>query len=270
MKRVTGIMRRLRAPDGCPWDREQTLESLREHLLEECYEVLDAMESGDAKKHKEELGDLLLQVVFQSQIRNEMGHFGFNDVAETLAEKLVHRHPHVFGKTRLKTSAEVLKSWEKIKAREKSKDINRSALSGIPRTLPALLKAQRSQAKAARVGFDWKDVRGVMDKIEEELREVKDALKNGDKAHLEHEIGDLMFAVVNLSRFKKISAEIAMDRAVARFARRFQGVEQRVESEGRHMSDCTLDELEAHWQVVKEEEKKPAKNPGRKTVRRDG
>lgn len=265
MKQVIDLMSRLRSRGGCPWDREQTLESLQQYLIEECYELIDAVDSGDVARHMDELGDVLLQVVFQAQIRKEQGKFDFGDVVKTLAAKLIRRHPHIFGSEKARTPAQVLKRWEAIKALEKKEkgEVSRSAVDGVPHRLPALLKAQRVQARASRVGFDWKEVSGVVEKIEEELAEVKKALSRGSQKELKHEIGDLLFAVVNLSRFQRISAEVAMESAVNRFIRRFQAVEERVRRGGRKVSDCSLDELEAHWQAVKKIERRTHRCQGK-------
>lgn len=251
MTALVDMMGRLRSRTGCPWDREQTLNSLQQFLVEECYELLDAMRSGDPARHMDELGDILLQVLFQAQIRKEEGAFDFYDVADCLAAKLARRHPHVFGKETAKTPAEVLKRWEEIKSAEKSRQGRRSALDGVPRILPALLRAQRTQAKAARVGFDWKDIRDVEAKVREELEEVREALSSGNRKRISSELGDLLFAVVNLSRFRGIDAEQAVDEAVERFSRRFREVEKRVWKKGRRMTDCSLAELDAHWNAVK-------------------
>lgn len=263
MKQVIDLMTRLRSRGGCPWDREQTLESLQQYLIEECYELIDAVDSGDVAKHMEELGDVLLQVVFQAQIRKEQGKFGFEDVVKTLAAKLIRRHPHIFGTEKARTPAQVLKRWEAIKLREMAgKGESRgSAVDGVPHRLPALLKAQRVQARASRVGFDWKKVDGVIEKIEEELAEVRKALASGNERELKHEIGDLLFAVVNLSRFRRISAEVALESAVNRFVNRFRGVEERVRHAGREVSDCSLEELETHWQAVKRKGVRPKTRP---------
>ncbi|MBU4201296.1 MAG: nucleoside triphosphate pyrophosphohydrolase [Verrucomicrobia bacterium] len=253
------IMARMRAEGGCPWDREQTLESLKQYLVEECYEVIDAVDSGQVSKHKDELGDLLLQVVFQAQIRKEQGDFSFEDVVRQVSDKLIRRHPHVFGDQVVSSSAEVLKNWETIKAREKQEaqaagakpPEPRSIVEGIPRHLPALHKAHHIQRRVARVGFDWNQVHDVMAKVEEELAEVKQALATGDAQRIREEIGDLLFAVVNLSRFQGLNAEEALNRTVDKFTRRFQAVEQRVRNEGREISQCSLAELDAHWSAVK-------------------
>lgn len=251
---LLGLMERLRGPAGCPWDREQTLLSLRQYLIEEAYEVIDAIEAGDPAKHVEELGDLLLQVVFQAQLAKEQKQFEFKDVAEAISQKLIRRHPHVFADVSVANSGEVLKNWERIKAGEK-KDGPRSVVEGVPRHLPALQKAHQVQSRVARVGFDWSAAEDVVDKIEEELNEVRAALKTGDADKIREEIGDLLFATVNLSRFQKMNAEELLGETIKKFSRRFQGVETRVHAEGKKLQDCSLDELEAHWVAVKREER---------------
>ena len=249
-------MRRLRAEKGgCPWDREQTLGTLKAYLIEECYELIDAIDSGDAAKHKEELGDILLQVVFQTQIRAEQGEFTLDDVATVLAEKLIRRHPHVFADVKVTGSKDVLVKWEQIKAKEK-KTGKRSVVEGVPRHLPALMKAHQVQSRAARVGFDWTRVHDVVAKLDEEVAEVKEALASGDRQHVAEEIGDLLFVVVNLSRFQKLQAEELLAGTVDKFIRRFQSIERRVHEQGKAMTDCSLDELDAHWNAVKREEKR--------------
>ena len=252
-ERLLEIMRRLRAEGGCPWDREQTLQSLKQYLVEECYEVLDAIDSGDPRKHEEELGDLLLQVVFQAQIRAEAGAFTFHDVANRIAEKLIRRHPHVFGDVQVTGTGEVLANWDAIKAQEHAAPRS-SVVGGVPRHLPALMKAHQVQSRAARVGFDWSQVHDVVAKIDEELAEVKEALATGDQAHVAEEIGDLLFAVVNLSRFRKLHAEELLADTVDKFARRFQEVERRAQAAGRNLTDCTLTEMDAFWDAAKMEE----------------
>ncbi len=249
------IMARLRAEGGCPWDREQTLDSLKPYLVEECYEVLDAIDGGDPARHADELGDLLLQVVFQAQIRREQGAFGFGDVVRRICEKLVRRHPHVFADVRVSGSADVLKNWEAIKTRERAPDAPAgepaSVVGDLPRHLPALHKAQHLQKRLARVGFDWNRVHEVVAKIDEELAEVKRALAAGDAAQVRDELGDLLFAVVNLARFQGLHAEDVLRRAVDKFARRVRAVEARVRREGRELADCSLEELDTHWNAVK-------------------
>lgn len=255
VRRLYDVMKRLRAPGGCPWDREQTLQTLKPCLLEETYELLEAMDGADLALHVEELGDVLLQVVFQSAIREEEGLFTFDDVAEALAEKLIRRHPHVFGDAVADSSGQVLRNWEAIKQAEKGKAPDRSAIDGVPATLPALLKAQRMQSKASRVGFDWEDAAGAIDKLEEEVAEVREAVVSGDKEGVAEEIGDLLFSVVNYCRFVDVDAESALEGANKKFARRFREVERRVRGQGRTLKACTLAELDEVWEAVKAEER---------------
>jgi tetrapyrrole methylase family protein/MazG family protein len=255
VKRLYAVMKRLRGPGGCPWDREQTLQTLKPCLLEEAYELLEAMDGQDLALHIEELGDVLLQVVFQCAIREEEGLFTLDDVAGTLSDKLVRRHPHVFGDAEAATSGQVLRNWEAIKQTEKGKPPDRSVIDGVPATLPALLKAQRVQAKASRVGFDWKDSSGALGKVEEELGELKEAVAAGGKAHIEEEMGDLFFAMVNTCRFIDVDAEGALEGATRKFARRFRTVECRIREQGRTLKDCTLAEMDAVWDAVKAEER---------------
>lgn len=249
MERLQHVIRRLRAPDGCPWDREQTLATLKPFLIEECYELLDAIDGGDSAHHAEELGDVLLQVLLQAQIRAEQGDFTFDDVASGLADKLVRRHPHVFGSLSVSDSAEVARNWERIKADETQE--RRSALAGVPRHMPALQRSQRIQSRAARVGFDWDAVDDVMAKIEEELGEIREAIAEGDDAHVAEEVGDLLFAVVNLSRFLKINAEIALDSTVAKFIARFHAVEEGLAARGMSVETATLADMDALWDAAK-------------------
>ena len=254
--RLLDIMARLRSDGGCPWDREQTLESLKPYLVEEAYEVLDAIDSGSPEKHAEELGDLLLQIVFQSEIRREQGRFDFGDVADVLIEKLVRRHPHVFGDAQVSDSSEVLRNWQAIKAREKPAGQG-SVLGESPRQLPALQKAETVQTRAARVGFDWSDVRDVIAKVDEELGEVREAVAGGDSRAVKDELGDLLFAVVNVARFLNVDAEDALRGTVLKFVRRFQKVESEVRGQGKALSDCTLEEMDRIWEQAKADEVDP-------------
>ncbi len=255
-ERLLGIMRKLRGPDGCPWDREQTLDSLKSNLIEETYEVIDAIESGDRAELRGELGDLLLQVVFQAQICAEDGEFNFDDVVSGIADKLIRRHPHVFGDGQADTSGEVLRNWEKIKKTEKDAETPRSLVEGIPRHLPALAKANLVQKRVARAGFEWDEISGVVDKLDEELAEVKEAMAQKDAAAIREELGDLMFSVVNLSRYLGHEPEELLNENIAKFMRRFQGLETRLHAEGREIENCSLEDLEAVWSAVKTAERK--------------
>jgi len=251
--RLLEIMRILRSDQGCPWDREQTLETLRQNLVEESYEVIDAIEAGDRSTLREELGDLLLQIVFQSQICAEEGAFTFDDVAAAIEEKLIRRHPHVFGDTAVTGTEEVLKNWERIKSEEKGEG-KRSVVEGIPRHLPALHKAQQVQSRVARVGFDWKNAADVAGKLDEELAEVRAAIAHQQPDRIREEIGDLLFTVVNLARFLGHNAEEALNETVTRFMRRFREVEERAHADGRAVTDCSLEELDRYWDGVKKAE----------------
>lgn len=252
LTRLLGIVEELRGPDGCPWDREQTLDTLKQYLIEESYETIDAIDSGDPDKHMEELGDVLLQIVLHSQIRTEEGGFCFDDVASAVADKLIRRHPHVFGDTKVSGSDQVLENWEAIKSKESS-DGYRSLFEGIPRHLPALQKAQRVQSRASRVGFDWSDVADVLAKVQEELEETKQAIRGDDKEEIRNEIGDLLFAVVNLCRFQETRAEEALEGTVRKFIQRLQEVERRLNESGRNINDCALEEMDTIWEDIKRE-----------------
>jgi ATP diphosphatase len=262
IERLHEIMTRLRDPErGCPWDREQTLESLKPCVLEETHELLAAMDRPDDKaNYIEELGDVLLQVMFQSVMAEQEGRFTFDDVANAISDKLVHRHPHVFGSVDAKDSATVLRNWEQIKQMEHRKESRHSALDGVPAALPGLLKAQRTQEKAARVGFDWKDAKGPMDKIEEELGELKAEIasrksaKPADSVRVKEELGDLVFAVCNLARHLGVDAESAVELTTSRFSRRFRAVEQGAKESGRALRDMTLGEMDALWEEAKRKE----------------
>ncbi len=246
------IMRRLRAPGGCPWDREQTHQTLKEFLAEEAAELFDAIDEDDDDAIIEELGDVLLQVVFHAQIGREEGRFELQDVARRCCEKLIHRHPHVFADSEAKDADAVLRQWDKIKKVEKQA-IRKSALSGVPRHLPALHRAFKMQKKAAKVGFDWPSIEGVIAKIDEELAELKEALAANDSEAVSEETGDLLFSVVNLSRFHKRVPEELLHDTVKKFEQRFQRIEKNLEDRGRVPEDCSLDELEALWNEAKQE-----------------
>lgn len=257
--RLHEIMTRLRdRQTGCPWDREQTLSSLKPCVLEEAYELLAAMDRPeDEANHIEELGDVLLQVMFQAVMAEEEGRFTFDDVANGVSDKLVRRHPHVFGDVDAKDSAAVLRNWERIKQQEYRKEARHSALDGVPAALPALIKAQRTQEKAARVGFDWKDAEGPLEKISEELEELKAEIAARksespvDSDRVKEELGDLLFSVCNLARHLKVDSESALEGTTAKFARRFRTVEAAAKSAGRDLKDMTLAEMDELWEAAK-------------------
>jgi MazG family protein len=244
------IMERLLADDGCPWDREQTLQTLRPFLIEEAHEVLEAIDANDATGHCEELGDLLFQIVFHAALRAREGAFGIDDVIGAIAHKMTFRHPHVFGDAKVKDAAEVLEQWDVLKAREKGEKKG-GALAGVPLGLPALLRAQRIGEKAAKVGFDWPDARGVMDKVQEELLEIEEAVKSGDQAQVARECGDLLLAASRLAAKLGVAPEDALREATARFGRRFGAVEAELARRGRTPKESSLDEMDTIWNEVK-------------------
>lgn len=255
-ERLLEIMRRLREPGGCPWDREQTRVSLKPFLIEEAYEVLEAIESGDANALQEELGDLLFQVVFHVQIATERGEFDIAAVLARLADKMVSRHPHVFGDASVGTAGEALAQWEAIKQREAhDAGRRRSVIDGVPRALPSLLRAQRITSKAARVNFDWPDARAAWAKVEEECREAKAALAADDRARLQEELGDVLFSIVNVARLASIDAEEALHGAIEKFRRRFSGMERELRAQGKNVWSVPQAELESSWDAVKAQER---------------
>lgn len=250
---LVAVMARLRGPLGCPWDKEQDLETLRPYLLEEAHEVLEAIASGDPDHHREELGDLLLQIVFQAQIAKEKGDFTVADVAAGITEKLVRRHPHVFGEREAATSKEVLGLWREVKGKEKG---GRGIFDGVPATLSALLRARRVQERAAGVGFDWPDLTGVVAKIREEAAELEEAIESGHRERVAEELGDLLFAVVNLSRFASVDPEGALSGTTKRFMNRFATMERLAAGEGKSLPEMTLEEMDGYWERAKAEERK--------------
>jgi MazG family protein len=252
--KLVGLMQRLLAPDGCPWDREQTLETLVPYLVEETYEVVDALAGGSVEDHREELGDLLLQIVFQSELRFTEGRFGIDDVARGIVTKLVRRHPHVFGEVEAKDSDAVLANWAKLKAEEKAEKGKHGALHGIPKSAPALLQASRTGEKASAVGFDWPDARGPRDKVDEELRELDRAVAGGRKTEIEHELGDVLFAVVNLARKLDVDAEGALRGTLARFHARFAHMEADVAKAGKALRELGAEEQDRLWNAAKANE----------------
>lgn len=252
-EKLVEIMDRLRDPDGCPWDREQDYDSLRGYLLEEAYEVAEALDGGAPAAVCEELGDLLFQIVFLSRIAKERGEFTVADVIRGIGEKMIRRHPHVFGDAVAETSAEVLTRWEEIKRQEKPDPRVASALDGIPAGLPALLRAQRLGAKAARVGFDWERPADILVKIEEELAELREAFSRGEKAALRDELGDVLFALSMLARRLEIDPEGALQGSNLKFQRRFAWIEAELRRQGRSVEKAGLERLEALWQRAKSE-----------------
>jgi MazG family protein len=276
LEKLVALQARLRAPGGCPWDREQTHESLRKFLVEETYEVLDAIESGDARELSSELGDLLLQVVFHSALAEEAGRFTIIDVIESIHDKLVRRHPHVFGKVKAATSADVLRNWEQLKAAERAQEGNpagasggaESILSSIPRSLPGVIEAYQLTRRASRIGFDWDDLQGIIEKLEEEKRELLSALPTSARescvaarhrgpvnaelnSQLEEEAGDLLFAAVNIARFLGVDPEIALKKANQKFKQRFNWMEASAKRDGRLLADLPRDRMEELWNEAK-------------------
>ena len=284
-------MARLRAPGGCPWDREQTFDTIKPYTLEEAYEVLEAIDNRDWPELTAELGDLLLQVLFYSEMAREAGHFSVDDVLDGLANKLVDRHPHVFGDVKADTSAEVLRNWEALKAQEKEKkrlatdrdieaprtDERQSVLAGVSAKVPALMEAYKLSSRAARVGFDWPEMEGLFEKLAEETAELREELKNAPirgrsdtgiagsgkaqvsaelRARLEDEVGDLFFVLVNMARFLSLDPESALRKANRKFKRRFQWMEQHLAASGRAAQQASMDELEALWQEAKQQEER--------------
>jgi MazG family protein len=251
---LVALMQRLLSPDGCPWDREQTLDTLKPFLIEEAYEVLEALDTNDIPEHCSELGDLLFQIVFQAELRAAEGKFGINDVIAAIHAKMVHRHPHVFGDVKVKDAGEVLKNWDQIKAKEHAdQGKKRRALDGVPADLPALLRAQRIGEKAAAVGFDWPDVAGVRAKIEEELCEIDEAVAGGKQEEIFHEVGDLLLAASRLAAKLDVAPEDALRSAIRRFQERFEAVEDRVIAGGGEVKGTSLEELDRHWNDIKKE-----------------
>jgi tetrapyrrole methylase family protein/MazG family protein len=273
-ERLVRLQDRLRAPNGCPWDVEQTHLTLRTYLIEEAYEVLEALESGNDAKFAEELGDLLLQVVFHAQIATEQGRFTAADVLREIHQKMVRRHPHVFGEKRAKNATEVLKNWEQIKAEERraengkgssssveSEKAPASLLDGIPHTLPAVMQGFQLTRRASRIGFDWDNVGGVVDKLQEELAELRNAQSAQSSRQIEEELGDVLFAAVNLARFLKVDPEIALKRTNAKFSSRFREMERLAHASGRALADVPRNEMESLWDQAKSSENENHSRP---------
>lgn len=247
------IMERLRGDNGCPWDREQTRQTLKPFLIEEAYEVVEAIDEEDPKQIMEELGDLLFQVIFHAQVAAEQREFTIGQVLAAITEKMVRRHPHVFGDGTASTAHEVLEQWEELKRKERHAVSTApvSALDGVPRELPALLRAQRLQDKASRVGFDWHEISGVKAKLEEELGELTEAIESATPEAIEQELGDVLFSLVNLTRFLNLNAEEALRKSVVRFTTRFRSMEEALRCDGRRFDEIGLEEMERLWQDAK-------------------
>ena len=262
-EKLVEIMSTLRGPDGCPWDKQQDFNSLKPMLVEEVYEVLEAVENNDSEGLSEELGDLLLHVVFHAQLGKETGQFDIDTVIGKISDKLVRRHPHVFGSETASTPEEVIRNWEAIKAQEKAEKLKnrtpeqRSLLEGIPSKLPAIHEAHQISSRAARVGFDWPDVNGIFDKLQEEVRELKEVISSSGseekRDRLEDEIGDMLFVIVNIARYLKIDSESALKHANRKFKSRFQYMEKELAGQGKTLDQTSLDEMEALWQKAKSE-----------------
>lgn len=252
-EQLVQLMARLRAPGGCPWDREQTHESILPKLIEESYELISAVESENNDHVREELGDLLLHIVFHSQIAKDEGAFQIDDVIRTLSEKLVRRHPHVFGDVTVKDSREVIKNWDEIKAAEKEKKPDEGLFDSVPRSFPALLEANKLNKKAAKVGFDWKKTDDVLAKIDEEIGEFREELRTKNGVGLEHEMGDLLLALANLCRFIDVQPEEALRKANGRFRRRFALMEKKIEAAGKKMENLSPQEWDRYWNQAKKE-----------------
>jgi tetrapyrrole methylase family protein/MazG family protein len=249
LEELIKVMAALRGEKGCPWDREQTMESLKPFIIEEAYEVLEAIDEKNPEAVKEELGDLLFQIVFQCQIAKEKGEFGMSDVIEKIGRKMIARHPHVFGDADYKTSAEVLVHWEAQKQREGKQ--RESLLEGVPKTMPSLLRAHRLQDRASRVGFDWDKVEDVMTKLDEEIGEFREAMEKKEEDAIEEELGDLLFMLVNISRFIGVNPEDALRKTISKFISRFRYIEMAAADSGRKLSAMTLAEMDALWDEAK-------------------
>jgi tetrapyrrole methylase family protein/MazG family protein len=271
---LVSVMERLRGKNGCPWDREQTRESLKPFLLEESYEVLEAIDEEEPEILKEELGDLLFQILFHSEIAKERGEFEIEDVLSYTIEKMTRRHPHVFGaassevrKGRRLTSKDVLARWEELKQKEKRSQKRKSVLDGVPKPLPALMRAYQLQTRASRVGFDWKELRPVWNKVREELKELEHAVETGQGRPIRHEIGDLFFALVNLARFLRLDPEETLRKANQRFVDRFHYIEKKAWKSRKPLTEMTLAEMDRLWEEAKAAEKKGGKETKRRRLR---
>jgi len=251
LSKLIKITETLMGDDGCPWDKVQTRESLKPYLVEETYEVLEALDSNDPEKIKDELGDLLYQILFHSKISSLKGEFDFRDVIDNLSEKMVRRHPHVFKEGKLNTPDQVIEQWEEIKKKENSKANQKSILDSIPINLPSLIKAQKLQKKVAKEGFDWDQINDVFDKLDEEISEFKEAVLKKKSTDIQNEIGDILFVITNIAKFHKIDAEEALRSTNNKFIKRFKYIEQKLEGKGKTLKDSSLEEMERYWQEAK-------------------
>jgi len=254
IQELLAIMDKLRGEKGCPWDKEQTRASLKPYLIEEAYELYEAIEENDPEKIKEELGDLVFQIVFQCRIAKEKAEFEMSDVIEAIGKKMVTRHPHVFGETECRTPEEVIQQWEILKKREGK--LRESILEGVPTALSSLLRAHRLQKRAAQAGFDWEKIEDVLMKVDEEMNELKEALKSGKREDMEEELGDIFFMLVNLSRFIKVNPEDAHRKTIGKFIRRFRYIEMKAEEQKKKLTDMTLEEMDRLWNDAKKKEYK--------------
>jgi len=254
------LMRKLRSKDGCPWDKEQNHSTLKPHLVEEAYELVDAIDTGDPDKLKEELADLFFHIIFHCQIAKEKKEFDIGGVMALCLDKMTRRHPHVFGDATAATPEEVIHQWEQIKKKEKGYEERRFIVDGLPKHLPALQKAQKLQKKVAKVGFDWSNINDVIAKVDEELAEVKEAINENKPENIEEEVGDLLFSIVNLSRFLKLDTENVLHKTIYKFVERFKKVEMELAAMGKDIEKCTLEEMDAIWNKIKNEGKKASKS----------
>jgi len=250
-EKLVSIVDALMGDNGCPWDKAQTRESLKPYLVEETYEVLEALDRNDPEEIKDELGDLLYQILFHAKMSSLAGEFGIADVIRGISEKMVRRHPHIFDRGKLHTPEQVVTQWEEIKKQEKSGSARKSVLDGVPNHLPSLMRAQKLQKKAAKHGFDWDRIEDVLKKLDEEVEEFKSAVRAADQQELQNEIGDILFVLVNVARFKKIDAEEGLRATNRKFIRRFRHIERQAEKSGRALKEISLKELEDYWQEAK-------------------
>lgn len=245
------IMRILRSEKGCPWDKKQDHNSLKKYLIEETYEAIEAIDLNDKDKMKEELGDVLLQVIFHSQIGSENNTFNFEDVVNSISKKLVDRHPHVFGEAEINDADKVVETWEKIKKKEKGFESHSKVLKDVPKYLPSLMRGYKVQQKAAQVGFDWTDIKDVLNKVNEEKSELEEAIEIGEINHIEEEFGDVIFSLVNLARFLKVDPEISMLKTIDKFINRFEYLESESLKDGKNIVDMSLSEMDEYWEKAK-------------------